>query len=61
MMASMPGSLFALMIFSRSASRFWAQTSMTLTPMSSPYLILRLTYFLITGLSLLRRMSRVGW
>ena len=59
MMPLIDGSVFARMISSRSAS-LGAQRSITSTPISSPYLILRLTYFVMTGLSESRRMRSLG-
>ena len=54
------GSLLAWLILLIISSISVARKSSTRTPISSPYLILRLTYFVITGLSESRMMRSLG-
>lgn len=60
MMPVIVSSLFARIISSWSASLV-LQMSTTSTPISSPYLFLRLTYLAMMGLSLSRRMRSLGF
>ncbi len=60
MMPEIVGSALAERILSASAFEVSALKFSTSMPISSPYLILRLTYFKITGLSESRKINNFG-
>lgn len=60
MMPEMDGSEFAVEIFWAMSAELLAKKSSTSAPISEPYSFFRLTYLVITGLSLSRIMSNLG-